>query len=116
MRDLFLLQMIKAFLITGILAVIFGFISLVVLCLSDKEEVMESRSKYSTTIGNALLVMHTFFEPGKKPQTEQVIWVKRRRTPVEKGVRGLTELNYDKIRIGGYYSLRGKRFFRKSGV
>jgi len=63
--DLFLLQMIKAFLITGILAVIFGFISLVVLCLSDKEEVMESRSKYSTTIGNALLVMHTFFEPGK---------------------------------------------------
>jgi len=25
---------------------------------------------------------------------------KRRRTPVEKGVRGLTELNYDKIRIG----------------
>jgi len=34
--------MIKAFLITGILAVIFGFISLVVLCLSDKEEVMEA--------------------------------------------------------------------------
>jgi len=52
--DLFLLQMIKAFLITGILAVIFGFISLVVLCLSDKEEVMESRSKYSTTIEKSL--------------------------------------------------------------
>jgi len=40
--DLFLLQMIKAFLITGILAVIFGFISLVVLCLSDKKRLWKA--------------------------------------------------------------------------
>ncbi|HOM01486.1 MAG TPA: hypothetical protein PLH43_01480 [Acetivibrio sp.] len=115
-ENLFLLQVIKAFLITGVSVVVLGFIGLVFLYLSDDETIMESQSKYSTTIGNALLVMHSFFEPGKKPQTEQVIWVKRRRTPVERGVRGLTELNYDKIRIGGYYSLKGKRFLRKSGV
>jgi len=74
---------------------------------------MESRSKYSTTIGNALLVMHTFFEPGKKASDGAGYMGKEKKNPCGKGVRGLTELNYDKIRIGGYYSLRGKRFFRK---
>jgi len=41
---------------------------------------------------------------------------KEKKNPCGKRGSGLTELNYDKIRIGGYYSLRGKRFFRKSGV
>jgi hypothetical protein len=115
-ENLFLLKIIKALVIAGILGVIYGIVGLVVLYLSDDKGILENQSKYSTSVGNALLIMHTFFEPGKKPQTEQVIWLKRRRTPVERGVLGLDELNYDKIRIGGYSSLKGKRFFRKSGV
>lgn len=114
--NLFLLQLIKAFGLLGVMAVIFGFIGLVAVYLFDGKEAMENRSKYGTSIGNALFVMHSFFEPGKKPQTEQVIWVKKRRTPVERGVLGLSELNYDKIQIKGYSSLKSKRFFRKSGV
>ncbi|HHV28038.1 hypothetical protein [Acetivibrio mesophilus] len=116
MENLFLFQLIKAFGVLAIFAAIFGFIGLVALYFTDDEEIMEHQKKYSTTIGNALLIMHSFFEPGKKPQTEQVIWVKKRRTPVERGVLGLTELNYDKIQIRGYYNLKGKRFLRKSGV
>ncbi len=107
-----LIKIIKAFLLTGAMAVVFGFIWLVVLYFLADRKVMENQAMHTTALGNALFTMHSIFEPGKRPQTEQVVWLRKRRTPVEKGILGLTELNYDKILIKGYIPIKGK-FFRK---
>ncbi|HPD00526.1 MAG TPA: hypothetical protein PLA01_04155 [Acetivibrio sp.] len=116
MGDTFLFNFFKTLILTGVVAIVFGFIWLVALYMLADKEVMQNRAEHTTALGNALLVMHSIFEPGKRPQTEQVIWVKRRRTPVEKGVLGLTELNYDKVFIKGYMPLKNKFFRKKSGV
>mgnify|MGYP000856874664 CR=1 FL=1 len=115
MADMFLLNILKAIFLTGIVAVAFGFIWLIVLFVFSDKEIMESQSRRSTSLGNALFVVHSIFEPGRKPQTEQVIWIKRRRTPVEKGVLGLKELNYDRFMIKGYMPTKGRLYKIKRG-
>ncbi|NLP13712.1 MAG: hypothetical protein GX383_04375 [Clostridium sp.] len=116
MGGTFIFNLFKTLILTGVLVFVFGFIWLIALYFLADKEVMQNRAEHTTTLGNALLVMHSIFEPGKRPQTEQVIWVRRRRTPVEKGVLGLEELNYDKLSIKGYIPLKGKSYRRKSGV
>lgn len=116
MENIFIFNLLKAFVVLGAITVILGFLCLIAVYLIDDKEVGENHSKFNTSLGNALFVMHSMFEPGKRPQTEQVIWVKKRRTPAEKGVLGLTELNYDKIQIKGYGRMKNKRYWRKSGI
>ncbi|NLD45722.1 MAG: hypothetical protein GX660_00790 [Clostridiaceae bacterium] len=109
----FLIDILKAFVILAGIGVVFGFICLVALFIIERDKIAENYSGYSTTLGNALLVMHAIFEPGRKPASEQVIWVKKRRTPVEKAVHGLSELDYDRIRIKGCKQAKNLRYQKK---
>ncbi|MFZ5989640.1 MAG: hypothetical protein ACOYWZ_21290 [Bacillota bacterium] len=116
MENFFLINVLKAFGVLGLFGFILGLLCFIAVYFIDEKEVRESKSNFSTTLGNALFIVHSIFEPGKKPQTEQVIWVKKRRTPVERRVLGLSELNYDKIHIKGYSGIKNKRYVRKSGL
>lgn len=110
----FFIDIVKAFGVLAGIGVIFGFICLIALYIIERDKIAENYSGYSTTLGNALLVMHAIFEPGRKPATEQVVWIKKRRTPVEKAVHGLDELGYDRIRIIGCKQIKNARYRRKS--
>lgn len=106
----FVFNLIKGFAAVGFVAFCVGFASLIVGFVFDYKNIREERSNLSTGVGNALLVLHSFFEPGRKPQTEQIIIIKKRRTPVEKKVIGLEGMDYYNIYIKGYRYLKNKRF------
>lgn len=109
----FLLDMLIALGVIAGFGLLFAFVSLLVIYIIDRDEIAQNQSGRSTTLGNALLVMHSIFEPGRKPMSEQIVWVKKRRTPAEKAVLGLTELEYDRIRITGYKFVVNKKYSKK---
>ncbi|TYQ18055.1 UNVERIFIED_CONTAM: hypothetical protein Cloal_0459 [Acetivibrio alkalicellulosi] len=111
--SIFLFDLFKAIGVIAIFTVIMGFLSLLLVYISEKEDLGERSAKYSTSMGNALLVLHSFFEPGKKAQTEQVVWMKKRRTSVEKNFLGLSSLGYDSICIKGYTKTQNKKYKKK---
>jgi hypothetical protein len=106
----FVFNLIKGFAIVGFVGFSVGFASLIVGFIFEYKNIREEGSKLSTGVGNALLVLHSFLEPGRKPQTEQVIIIKKRRTPVEKKVIGLESMDYYNLYIKGYRLLKNKRF------
>ena len=113
MGDVFLLNLIKALVVLAGIGVIFGVICLIISYYVDSRNVREEYSSFSTTLGNALFIIQSIFEPQAKYRTEQIIWVKKRRTPAEKKVSGLSELHYDKISIRGIKSMKNKRYYLK---
>ncbi len=115
MGDMFLINFIKSFIILGCFAIVFGFLCLIIVYFIDSRGIREEYSGFGTTLGNALFIIQNIFQPQSKVQTEQVIWVKKRRTPVERRVLGLSELHYDKISIRGIKNIKNKRFYVKSG-
>ena len=114
MGDMFFVNLLKSFIVLGGFAIVFGFLCLIVVYFIDSRGVRENYSSFGTTLGNALFIMQNIFQPQSKVQTEQVIWVKKRRTPVERRVLGLSELHYDKISIRGIKSMKNKRYYLKS--
>jgi hypothetical protein len=115
MGDMFLFNFFKAFVVLGLYGIVLGFICLVAVYIIDSRNVRENYTSFGTTLGNALFIMQSIFEPQAKFKTEQVIWVKKRRTPAERMVSGLSELHYDKISISGIRHIKNKRFYVKSG-
>lgn len=115
MGDTFLINFFKSFIVLGGFAVVFGFLCLIIVYFIDTRGVRENYSSFGTTLGNALFIIQSILQPQSKVQTEQVIWVKKRRTPVERRVLGLSELHYDKISIRGIKSIKNKKFYMKSG-
>lgn len=115
MGDMFLFNFFKAFVILGLYGIVFGFICLIAVYIIDSRNIRENYTSFGTTLGNALFIIQNIFEPQAKFKTEQVIWVKKRRTPAERMVSGLSELHYDKIYIRGIRNLKSKRFYVKSG-
>jgi hypothetical protein len=114
MGFLFLLNVLKALFIIAGMGFVLSLACLIIVYIIEVKEFREEfNSGNSTVIGNALFIIHSFLEPGRKPQTEQVIWIKRRRTPLEKGVRGISELMYDKISIKGYKKIKNLRYRKK---
>lgn len=114
MGDVFLVNLFKAFAVLAGIGVIFGVLCLIASYYIDSKNVRDEYSNFSTTLGNALFIIQSIFEPQAKYRTEQIIWVKKRRTPAEKKVSGLSELHYDKIIIRGIKSMKNKRFYLKS--
>ncbi len=106
----FLLGLIEAFAKVGAIGLLTAFLSLIVAFIFDYKNIREEKSSLSTGVGNALLVLHSFMEPGRKPQTEQVIVIKKRRTPVEKKIAGITGVDYYNLYIRGYKYLKYKRY------
>jgi hypothetical protein len=115
MGDLFFINLIKSFIVMGGFAVVFGVLCLIMVYIIDSRGIREEYSGFGTTLGNALFIIQSIFQPQSKVQTEQVIWVKKRRTPVERRIQGLSELQYDKLNIRGIKTLKNKRFYVKSG-
>ena len=113
MGDVFFINLIKAFAVIAGTGVIFGVICLIASYYADSRNVREEYSGFSTTLGNALFIIQSIFEPQAKYRTEHIIWVKKRRTPAEKKVPGLPELHYDKISIRGIKSMKIKRYHLK---
>ncbi|MDQ2086927.1 hypothetical protein RBH29_10860 [Herbivorax sp. ANBcel31] len=113
MDSSFLINIFKAVVFIVFFAIFIGFLSLVTVFVSEKNDLGEKSGRYSTTVGNALLVLHSFFDPGKKAQVEQVVWMRRRRTPVERNFLSLSSLEYDKIYISGYSKIKNKKYKRK---
>ena len=89
MGGTFIFNLFKTLILTGVLVFVFGFIWLIALYFLADKEVMQNRAEHTTTLGNALLVMHSIFEPGKRPQTEQVIWGKKKANSCGKGSSGI---------------------------
>lgn len=112
----FFFSILKALgIIAGVSAVL-GFLCLIFVYIIDVKNIRENYTGLSSTLGNALFIIHSMFEPGRKPQSEQVIWVKKRRTRVEKGILGLDSLNYDKLSIIGYRKINDVRYVRKKEI
>ncbi len=107
---IFIFGLFKAFVIIGVIGCGVAFLSLIIAFIFDFRNIREEKSNLSTNIGNALLILHSFLEPGRKPQTEQVVIIKKRRTPVEKKITGLTGVEYYNLYIRGYKYLRNKRY------
>jgi hypothetical protein len=103
----------KAILVIGIIALVLAVVSFFTTYLFEITNFREEKGHFSTSVGNALLVLHSFFEPGGKPKTEQVIWIRKRKTPLEKKMTGLAEFEYDKIFIRGYKLLKNKKYKMK---
>ena len=114
MENMFLFNFFKSFAILGVFGVIFGIICLIALYYIDSRSIRDNYNNFGTTLGNALFIIQNIFEPQAKFRTEQVIWVKKRRTPAEKMVSGFSELPYDKINIRGIKSMKNKRYHLKS--
>ena len=114
MENMFLFNLLKSFAIIGTFGVIFGFFCLIALYFIDSRSIRDNYSNFGTSLGNALFIIQNIFEPQAKVRTEQIIWVKRTRTPAEKMVSGLSELHYDKISIRGIKSMKNKRYYFKS--
>lgn len=114
MDDMFIFNLFKSLAIMTVFGAIFGVIGFIVLFFVESKNIRENYSHYSTTLGNALFLIQNIFEPQPKFRTEQIIWVKKRRTPAEKKVLGLSELHYDKILIRGIKSMKNKRYYLKS--
>jgi len=114
MESLFLFDFLKSFIVLAGIVVILGLLCLIVLYYIESRNIRDDYSHYSTSMGNALFLLQDIFEPQSKFRTEQVIWVKKRRTPAEKKVLGLSELGYDKIIIRGIRSMKSKRYYLKS--
>jgi len=114
MGDMFIFNLFKSLAVLVAFGVIFGVIGFIVLYYVESKNIRENYSHYSTTLGNALFLIQNIFEPQPKFRTEQIIWVKKRRTPAEKKVLGLSELHYDKIYIRGIKSMKNKRYHMKS--
>lgn len=108
----FIINLFRAFAVLGVISLVIAFLSLIVTFIFDYKNIREEGSRFSTGVGNALLVLHSFFEPGRKPQSEQIIRVKKRRTPIERKISGLSELEYDEVRIKGYKRLENKKYKR----
>lgn len=106
----FFIDLVKGFAIVGAIGLLTAFLSLIVAFVFEYKDIREERSSLSTNVGNALLVLHSFLEPGRKPQTEQVIVIKKRRTPVEKKIAGITGVDYYNLYIRGYKYLKGKKY------
>ncbi|WP_010250563.1 hypothetical protein [Acetivibrio cellulolyticus] len=115
MGDMFLINLFKAFFVLGGFGIVLGFLGLIVAYFIDSRNIRENYGNFSTTLGNALFIIQNIFEPQAKFRTEQVIWVKKRRTPAERMVSGLSELHYDKISIRGIKSMKNRKFYVKSG-
>lgn len=115
MGDMFLFDFLKSFAILGGFGVVFGLLCLIALYYIDSRNIRDNYNNFGTSLGNALLIIQNIFEPQAKYRTEQVIWVKKRRTPAEKMVLGLSELYYDKISIRGIKCMKNKRYYIKSG-
>lgn len=103
----------KALVVIGVIAVFLSVVAFFTTYLFELRNIREEKSKFSTGVGNALLMLHSFLEPGTKPPTEQVVWVRKRRTPLEKKLKGLAELEYDKIIIRGYRINKNKKYYSK---
>ncbi|NLL05746.1 MAG: hypothetical protein GX270_08170 [Clostridiaceae bacterium] len=114
MGNMFLFNFLKSFVIIGTFGLIFGLSCLVALYYIDSRNIRDNYNNFGTSLGNALFIIQNIFEPQTKFRTEQIIWVKRRRTPAEKRVLGLSELHYDKISIRGIKSMKNKRYYLKS--
>ncbi len=114
MENMFLFNFFKSFAILGAFGVIFGLFCLIALYYIDSRSIRDNYNNFGTSLGNALFIIQNIFEPQAKFRTEQVIWVKRRRTPAEKMMSGLSELHYDKISIRGIRSMKNKRYYFKS--
>jgi hypothetical protein len=106
----FIIDMFKAFAIIAGIGLLTAVLSLIVGFVFEFKNIREEKSNFSTNVGNALLVLHSFLEPGRKPQTEQVIVIKKRRTPVEKKVAGITGVDYYNLYVKGYKHLKDKRY------
>lgn len=106
----FFIDLVKGFAIVGAIGLLTAFLSLIVAFVFEYKDIREERSSLSTNVGNALLILHSFLEPGRKPQTEQVIVIKKRRTPVEKKIAGITGVDYYNLYIRGYKYLEGKKY------
>lgn len=113
MNNFFFINILKAIGVMLISIVPMGFLSLLIVFISEKNDLGEKSSPYSTTIGNALLVLHSYLEPGKKAETQQILWIKKRKTPFERNFLGLSSLDYDKICIKGYSKIKNKKYKRK---
>lgn len=100
----------KAFVVIGIIAVFLAIVAFLVTYIFEISNFREEKGHFSTSVGNALLVLHSLFEPGSKPKTEQVIWIRKRKTPLEKKMTGLAEFEYDKLYIKGYKLLYNKKY------
>lgn len=114
MGDMFIINIFKSIAILAGFGVLFAILSFMVLYYVESKNIRENYSGYSTALGNALFIIQNIFEPQTKYRTEQIIWVKKRRTPAEKRVSGLSELHYDKISIRGIKSMKNKRYYLKS--
>ena len=108
----FIINFFRALFAVGIIGVLLAFLAIVTTFVFDYKNIREEKSRMSSSVGNALLVLHSFFEPGAKPQTEQIIKIKKRRTPVERKVLGLSEFGYDELYIKGYKHLENKKYVR----
>ncbi|MCX7749256.1 MAG: hypothetical protein N2645_20545 [Clostridia bacterium] len=106
----FFVNFFKAMVAIAGLGVVLAFVAVVISFVIEITNFREENSQLSTGVGNALLILHNFLEPGRKPQTEQVIVIKRKRTPIEKKVGGLTGVQYYNLYIKGYKRLEGKRY------
>jgi hypothetical protein len=115
MGDMFLFNFFKSFLILGAFGIVFGVLCLLTLYYIDSRNIRDNYTSFGTNLGNALFIIQNIFEPHAKYRTEQVVWVKKRRTPAERMVLGLSELHYDKISIRGIRSMKNKRYYVKSG-
>lgn len=108
----FIFNLIRGMMITIILGCFVGFMALLVAYFIDIRIQKEERRHLSTSLGNVFM-RDLFSVPNRKPDTEQVIWIRKRRTPLEKRVLGLAELGYDTICIKGYKILKSKRYRKK---
>ncbi|MDP4182799.1 MAG: hypothetical protein Q8942_17145 [Bacillota bacterium] len=106
----FLYDITKAFITAGFVVFVTAVISLLVSFIFDIKNIRQEGSYLSSGVGNALLTLHTFLEPGRKPQTEQVFIIKRKRTPEEKKVKGLGGIDYYNLYIKGFKRIDRKRF------
>lgn len=100
----------KALIVIGVIGVFLSVAAFFITYLFELKNIREEKSRLSTGVGNALLVLHSFLEPASKPRTEQIVWIRKRRTPLEKKVKGLAEFDYDKLFIKGYRILKNKRY------
>lgn len=114
MGDMFLFNFIKSFVILAGFGLCFAILCLIAVYYIDSRNVRDNYNNFSTPLGNALFIIQSIFEPQAKYRTEQIIWVKKRRTPAEKKVSGLSELHYDKISIRGFKSMKNKKYYLKS--
>lgn len=114
MSGIFLYDLFKSFIAIACLGIVFGAFCVVALYYIESKSIRESYNNMSTPMGNALFLLQDIFEPHSKFRTEQIVWVKKRRTRAEKLVDGIPEVYYDKIFIRGIKNIENKRYYLKS--